>query len=241
MIVGGVVPAGVGVALRWATVWAANDERLVGLARLGADPVRRWSLVGAAVVTVGLATRAAWEPPASVVLPFLALALVVVAVPELPLRWRRLGGELGLVIEVAGIQRAVFADMAGESFFWLAQWYVVLTAVIAALRYVAQDHRTGAIWLASSAGMGTLTGLAVAFSADGAQQIWLLVVFAALVGAGVAVGERRFTMWGAIGVLACVLWAVRAYPYLLLGALGLALIGFAVWWLVRSPRGTLLP
>ncbi|MGN6404244.1 hypothetical protein [Sinomonas sp.] len=240
-LVGGVLPAGIGMALRWATIWAAADERLAGLARLGADPVRRWSLVGSAVVALGLAARAAWEPPASPVLPFLALALVALTVPELPLRWRRLATELGMVVVVAAIQRALFAGRMGESPFWLAQWYIVLAASIAGLRYVSIQARAGAIWLTTAASMATLTGLAVAFTADGAQQVWLLVVFAGLVGAGLAVGERRFTAWGAIGVLACVLWAVRAYPYLLLGALGLALIGFAVWWLVRSPRGTLLP
>jgi hypothetical protein len=240
-LVGGVLPAGIGLALRWATVWAVSDERLAGLARLGADPVRRWSLVGSAVVALGLAAHAAWEPPASPILPFLALALVGLTVPELPIRRRRVAAELGMVIVVAAIQRALFAGRMTESPFWLAQWYVVLAAVVAGMRYFSSQVRAGAIWLGAAASMATLTGLAVAFSADGPQQVWLLVVFAGLVGTGVAVGDRRFTAWGAIGVLACVLWAIRAYPYLLLGALGLALIGFAVWWLVRSPRGTLLP
>ncbi|WP_138414238.1 hypothetical protein [Sinomonas gamaensis] len=240
-LVGGVLPAGIGLALRWATVWAAADERLVGLARLGADPVRRWSLVGSAVVALGLAARAAWAPPASPVLPFLALALVALTVPELAPRWRRIAAELGTVLVVAAIQRALFAGRTGESPFWLAQWYVVVAAVVAGVRYFSSQVRAGAIWLAAAASMATVAGLAVAFSADGPQQVWLLVVFAGLVGTGVVVGERRFSVWGALGVLACVLWAVRAYPYLLLGALGLALIGCAVWWLVRSPRGTLLP
>jgi hypothetical protein len=83
--------------------------------------------------------------------------------------------------------------------------------------------------------------LAAAVGADAPQQVWLLVAFAVLTAGGLVVGERAFTVWGTVGVIACVLWAVRAYPYLLLGVLGLALIGAAVWWLVRTPRGTLLP
>lgn len=241
VLVGGVVPAGVGLAVRWGVVWATGDDRLAALARLGADPVRRWSLAGAAATALLMTARLCWEPPAAPVLPFLAVALVGLAVSEVPLASRRLTAELGLVVVVAAVQRAVFAGTAGESAFWLAQWYVVLAAVVALLRYIGHDQRLGAVWLATSAGLATLTGFVVALSADTPQQVWLLVAFAGLVGAGVAAGDRRFTGWGAIGVLACVLWAVRAYPYLLLGALGLALIGFAVWWLVRAPRGTLLP
>jgi hypothetical protein len=241
VLVGGVLPAGVGIAVRWGVAWAGQEERLVALARLGADPVRRWSLAGTAGVALLIAGRLSWEPPAVPVLPFLAIALVGLAVSEVASASRRLTAELGLVVVVAAIQRAVFAGSAGESAFWLAQWYVVLAAVVALMRYIAHDQRLGAVWLASSAALATLGGFVVALSADAPQQVWLLVAFAGLVGAGVTVGDRRFTGWGALGVLTCVLWAVRAYPYLLLGALGLALIGFAVWWLVRAPRGTLLP
>jgi hypothetical protein len=82
--------------------------------------------------------------------------------------------------------------------------------------------------------------VAAAFASDTPEQVWLLVAFAVLTAVRLVTAEKPFTVWGSLGVLACVLWAVRAYPYLLLAALGLALIGAAVWWLVRAPRGTLL-
>ncbi|MDQ4501821.1 hypothetical protein [Sinomonas sp. ASV322] len=244
VLVGGAIPAGIGIALRWAVVWAREDAARLGpLVALASDPVRRGALAVTGVLILAAAARIAWEPPAVVVLPGLALAVGAVVVPELPRSTRRLGAELGSVLGVAAIQRAIFAGDDTASFFWLAQWYVVLGYILALLRYYARSRRPGRWWLAGAAGAGSLTALWIAFDAesDSAQQVWLLVVFAVLVAAGVVTTERRFTAWGALGVLACVLWAARAYPYVLLGVLGLALIGAVVWWLVRSPRGTLLP
>lgn len=241
-LVGGLVPAGVGVGLRWMAVRADDGAPLAeSLRSLAVEPVRRWSVAGAAGLALLLAARAVWEPPAAVVLPVLAAALAALVVAELPPRARRLGAELGAVLVTAALERAVFAGHGDVSVFWLAQWYVVLGAVLAALRYSAGQRRPGRVWLAAAAGLVSLSGLAAAVGADAPQQVWLLVAFAVLTAGGLVVGERAFTVWGAVGVIACVLWAVRAYPYLLLGVLGLALIGAAVWWLVRTPRGTLLP
>ncbi|WP_415854834.1 hypothetical protein, partial [Sinomonas sp. G460-2] len=127
------------------------------------------------------------------------------------------------------------------SLFWLAQWYVVLGAVVAAARYFAGQRPPATAWLGAAAGLASLSGLEAALTADMPQQVWLLVAFAVLTATGLMAGGRAFTLWGAAGVLVCVLWAVRAYPYLLLAILGLALIGAGVWWLARTPRGTLLP
>ncbi|MEA5453483.1 hypothetical protein SPF06_01985 [Sinomonas sp. JGH33] len=244
MLVGGAVPAGVGILLRWAVIWARADAARLGIiVSLAAEPVRRWTLVASCALVLAAAARIAWEPPAVVVLPGLALAGGALVVPELRRSGRRLGAELGAVLLVAAIQRALFAGDDEASVFWLAQWYVVLGLVVALLRYYGRSRRGGRSWLAGSAALASLSALWLAFDArvDTAQQAWSLVVFAALVAVGVATTERRFTAWGAAGVVACVLWAARAYPYVLLGVLGLALLGAVVWWLVRSPRGTLLP
>ncbi|HKU09924.1 MAG TPA: hypothetical protein VJQ61_01670 [Sinomonas sp.] len=240
LLVGGLVPAGVGLALRWTAVWLKDDEHLTApLVQLAMDPVRRWSLAAVMGLALVLPALASWHLPAAHLLPGLAAALVVLVVSEVPARWRRPSAELGAVVVLAATQRAVFAG-DDPSLFWLVQWYVVAAALVALLRYIARDRRVGQRWLAGAAGIASFVGLVSAPEADTARQIWLLVVFVGLTVSGLAAADRRFTAWGGVGVLACVLWAVRAYPYLLLAALGLALVGAAVWWLLRASRGTLL-
>ncbi|GEB63359.1 hypothetical protein SAT01_08070 [Sinomonas atrocyanea] len=243
VLMGTLTPAAIGLALRWSARWPGDaGRRLETAARFAAEPIRRWSLAGVAAAALVLSARAAWDPPAVVLVPVLAAALVAMVVPELPARVRRLGLEAGVVLLVAAVQRAVFAGDEEPSAFWLAQWYAVGAAVIALLRYyVGRQVRAARIWLEGSAALLSLSGIWVAATAgDNAQQVWLLIAFAVLTLAGLVLGERRFTAWGAVGVVACVLWSVRAYVYALLGILGLALIAAAVWWLERRPRGTLL-
>jgi hypothetical protein len=243
MLIGTLAPAATGLALRWSELWPGDAGlRLETAARFAAEPIRRWSLAGVAVAALVLSAQAVWDPPAVVLVPVLAAALVAVVVPELPARVRRLGLEAGAVLLVAAVQRAVFAETEEPSTFWLAQWYVVAAGAVALLRYYAgRQVSVGRAWLEGSAALLSLTGIwVVATAGDNAQQVWLLVAFAVLTLAGLVLGERRFTVWGAAGVVACVLWSVRAYVYALLGVLGLALIAAAVWWLARRPRGTLL-
>ncbi|KHL05475.1 hypothetical protein [Sinomonas humi] len=244
LLVGGLIPAGVGLALRWAPLWLRGDEHLTApVVQLAIDPVRRWSLAAGAGLALILPALASWDRPAAHLLPALAAALVALVVSEVPQRWRRASAELGSVVVLAATQRAVFADDE-PSMYWLVQWYVAAAAVIALLRYIAGDRRNGRRvgqrWLTVAAGTASFVGLVSAPEADAARQIWLLLVFVGLTVAGLAAADRRFAAWGGVGVLACVLWAVRAYPYLLLAALGLALVGAAVWWLLRASRGTLL-
>jgi hypothetical protein len=241
VLVGGLLPAGVWLALRWAPVWMRGDEEPSPfLIALSARAARRWSIVAMAGAALLLAARTTWEPPAVHLLPGIAAALAGLVVSEVPVAVRRHAVEVGGVVVLASVQRAVFAETAELSLFWLIQWYVVALGVIALLRYITRHRRVGRIWLAASAAGASLAGLSGAIEADAPQQVWLLLAFVALTIAGLAATERLFTVWGGLGVLACVLWAVRAYPYLLLAALGLALIGATVWWLVRAPRGTLL-
>lgn len=242
VMAGTLVPAAAALALRWSAHWPGTaGEHVEAVAAFEAMPVRRWSLAGVAAAALALSARVSWEPPAAVVLPYLAVALVAVVVTELPLRFRRLGAEAGAFVVAAALQRALFAEVADVSVFWLAQWYVVLAAVVALLRYyVRRSIVAGRAWLEGSAALLSLTGMWTLFSGDNSQQVWLLVAFAVLTLAGVVLNERRFTAWGAAGVVACVLWSVRAYVYALLAVLGLAIIAAAVWWLARRPRGTLL-
>ena len=81
----------------------------------------------------------------------------------------------------------------------------------------------------------SLSGLGVVFGGTGAQQLWVLVLLALLLLAGLGLGDRLFVWWGAAGVAACILWAMRQYTFALLALIAVGLIVVAVW---RLNRGT---
>jgi hypothetical protein len=117
----------------------------------------------------------------------------------------------------------------------VAQWYVVLGAVLGGWRYVSGHQRAGRFLVGAAAGLLSLGGLGVVFGGSGAQQLWVLVLLALLLAAGLVAGERLFVWWGAAGVAACILWAMRHYTFLLLAVIAVGLIAFAVWRLNRGP------
>ncbi|MEQ7739095.1 hypothetical protein, partial [Escherichia coli] len=113
--------------------------------------------------------------------------------------------------------------------FWVAQWYVLLGGLLAVLRYRTGHRRAGRFLTGAAALLLTLTGISVVFTGAGGQQLWLLVMLAALLAGGLAVGERMFVRWGAAGIAACILWAMREYTFALLALVAVGLIAFAVW------------
>ena len=173
-------------------------------------------------------------------------AAVGIAYHEAPERARRIALEVGALVLTAAVQRAaIFAldgpgRLNGRLFaglpdpFWVAQWYVVLAAVLGGLRYFSGDPGAGRFLVGAAAGLLSFSGLGVVFGGTGAQQLWVLVLLAALLVAGLVVGERLFVWWGAAGVAACILWAMRNYTFLLLAVVAVGLIVFAVWRLNRT-------
>ncbi|MET3162274.1 UNVERIFIED_ORG: hypothetical protein ABIB19_000662 [Arthrobacter sp. UYEF10] len=63
------------------------------------------------------------------------------------------------------------------------------------------------------------------------------MLLALLLVAGLGLGERLSVWWGAAGVAACILWAMRQYTFLLLAFIAVGLIVFAVWRLNRGTAG----
>ncbi len=205
------------------------------------DPVRRWSLVGGALVGLaGVAAQGLRADATSWTGAAVLAAGVGITVVEVPARWRRATAELGAVAVLAGIQRASIFSLDTRSFaglpdlFWVVQWYVLLGAAVAVLRYLAGQAAVGRTVLSVAAGLLTLSGLGIVFGGNGGQQLWVLVLLAGLLLAGLAFGERLFVWWGAAGVAACVLWAMRQYTFALLALIAVGLIAFAVWRLNRS-------
>lgn len=225
----------------------------VRLARSGplqADPVRRLSLVGAAFLGLIIVAVAGIRHDATSWVAVATLAAAVgIAYREAQARERRLVLELGALVLTAAVQRAAIFGFDGPdpirgAFgnlpdpFWVAQWYVVLAAVLGGLRHIAGSQVAGRLLVGAAAGLLSLSGLGVVFGGTGAQQLWVLVLLAALLVAGLGMGDRLFVWWGAAGVAACILWAMRQYTFVLLALIAAGLIAFAVWRLNRTSSGS---
>lgn len=226
-----------------------NTGRL-NTGRLEGDPVRRWSLAGGTFLGLILVAMAGIRHDATSWTAAAVLAAAVgIAYREAPAKSRRIALEVGALVLTAAVQRAAIFDLEGPGRpngrvlgglpdpFWVAQWYVVLGAVLGGWRYVSGHQRAGRFLLAAAAGLLSLGGLGVVFGGTGAQQLWVLVLLALLLVAGLLAGERLFVWWGAAGVAACILWSMRHYTFLLLAVIAVGLIVFAVWRLNRGSAG----
>ncbi|OFI37550.1 hypothetical protein BIU82_10410 [Arthrobacter sp. SW1] len=170
----------------------------------------------------------------------LLAAAAVIVVVEVPRKYAWPCGEAAAVLLLAAVQRALlFASGRTPDFFWAAQWFVVLGAVLAVLCYIRSrggaPGTTGARGrMIAAAALFTVSAAGTLLAGTAPQQLWVLAGFVLLLVAGLLLGERIFTWWGALGVAASVLWAMRAYAFALLALTALALIGFAVWRLNRT-------
>jgi hypothetical protein len=202
----------------------------------GQDGARKRTLVWTGVLGLATAAAAGLGPDAtSMAAAILVAAAVSVVVKEVPARGRRLAAELGAFLVTVAVQRAVLISAGQlEAPFWAVQWYVLLAAGLAALRYAAGFHLAGRILLGSAAAILGLSGLGILFGGSGGQQLWVLALHAALLLAGLLIGERLFVWWGAAGVAACLLWALRSYTFALLALIAVGLIAFALWKLARA-------
>ncbi|MFC8040075.1 hypothetical protein ACFUOZ_12030 [Paenarthrobacter sp. NPDC057355] len=159
-------------------------------------------------------------------------ALVVVEVPQG--KW--LAGEVAALASVAALQRAVlFTDGARPDWFWTVQWYVAAAAVMAGLRYIKGQRQDGLWRLCAGAGILSLTSVATIFAGTSAQQLYVLVAHVVLLVAGLVVADRMPVVWGAIGVVLSVMWALRTYAFAMLALVAVGLIVLAVWRLNRKP------
>ncbi|MFF1883252.1 hypothetical protein ACFVVC_17490 [Pseudarthrobacter sp. NPDC058196] len=237
--------AGPGVAA--VGLYAVRRARSSALAQ---DPFRRWSLAGGAFCGLLLAALAglyrdgtAWTGVGVLV------AAAAVAVVEAAPRMRRPAAELAAIVIVAAVQRAAIFEsskvrglppwpaVSQVDPFWVVQWYVLLAAVLAGLRYLTGSPTIGRRYACAAAGLLSLSGAGTVFGGDASRQLWVLVWLAVLMVAGLVLGDRLFVRWGAAGIAVCVLWAMRQYTFALLAVVAVGLIGFAVWRLSRSTAG----
>ncbi|MBB6405865.1 hypothetical protein [Arthrobacter sp. AZCC_0090] len=215
--------------------------RWSGIPSIGSQPVRRLSLAIAAGGGFALASGAGLlHDDTALAGTGLLGAAVAVACLEVPRAIRLTVAEIGSMLLLAAVQRAVlFAHGARPELFWVLQWFVVLGAVLAGLRYYAGSALDGRVRLGLAAGLLSIGGLlsivpGPAFSGTVPQHLWVLVGHAVLLLAGLLLAERMFVWWGAVGVALSIMWALRSYAFAMLAVLALALIALAVWRLNRT-------
>ncbi|MFB9164421.1 hypothetical protein [Arthrobacter psychrochitiniphilus] len=159
--------------------------------------------------------------------------VAVLACVELPTGRRRLG------MDAAVLSSALVWFWASTTYidlgvFWFVQWCALAFAVLAMIRYRAKELQGGKTMLMVAAVAASLGGLLTIVSGDTLQQVISLLVFVALLAVGMALEERIFTIWGAVGVATAVIWYLRGFTYILLALLALALIALAIWRLNRK-------
>lgn len=221
-----------------AVLYAVRWSRIRGV---GSQPVRKLSLAVAAGGGFALAAAAGLlHDDTALAGTCLLGAAVAVAFLEAPRAIRFAVAELGAVLVLAAAQRAVlFVHGTRPELFWVVQWFTVLGAVLAGLRYYAGNKLEGRIRLGLASGLLSLGGLlsivpGSVFTGTVPQQLWVLIGYAVLLLAGLVLAERMFVWWGAAGVALSVMWALRSYAFAMLAVIALALIVLAVWRLNRT-------
>ena len=199
---------------------------------------RRNSLVAAAALAVASSAAVGLGSDETSMVGFiLVVATGVLVVAEVP-HGKWVAAEVGGLVSVAALQRAVlFVDASRPDWFWAAQWYVIAGAVIAGLRYMKGQRAEGLLRLCVAAGALSLTSVGTIFSGTSSQQLYVLVAHVLLLAAGLLLAERVLVWWGAIAVALSIMWALRSYAFAMLALVALGLIVLAVWRLNRKPPG----
>ncbi|MFI2565985.1 hypothetical protein [Paenarthrobacter sp. NPDC018779] len=244
--VGGLLDAGVASPwadfLPWLVGGVGMGSLLYGLRWLGGlnvtgQPGRRASLAATTLVAYLAAAAVGLAHDSTALVGAFLLAIAGgIAAAEVP-HQKHLAAEIAAFVALVAFQRALlFVDGARPDWFWLVQWYVVTAVVLAGVRYLRGRRGDAILRLGVASGFLSLSSVATIFGGTPPQQVYVLAAHAALLGVGLLLSERLFTAWGAVGVAASVMWALRSYAFALLALVAVALIVLAVWRLNRGPR-----
>lgn len=211
-------------ATRWA--WSGGHARYAALG-------------GLADVVLGGALAQGEPFPLDVIGLALISAAAVAAVFEAPAGRRVAPAEAAFLLVAACAQRSWWIVDGPLGYFWVAQYWVVVLALVAGYHFAVRDAgrgRRGTAYLCVAAAVLTATGPTTLFADGFAEQAWTICGHAALLAFGLLSNRRLFVVWGAVGVGLAVLWYLRGFTFLLLLFVALALIATAVWRLTRIGR-----
>lgn len=124
-------------------------------------------------------------------------------------------------------------------------WLILILAVAIgfwALRFMfnsGAEHRNwrNGIWIAAAV-VFTGNSLTLVSQRTALMQLSGLLGYTALLTLGLVYNYGVFSIWGAVGITAAVLWYLRDLTYIWIGLLGLALLVAAIWQLRRTTADT---
>lgn len=146
--------------------------------------------------------------------------------------------EGGAVIATLALQRWLGYNTDADMIVY-SHWWAVTFAMLAYLRYRKdRQHFATVVWRLVIGLVFLSGGSAIKALDDGTSGSQLLFlsehVGLLLVGMFFRLHTSRLlTIWGAVGVVLALMWMLRGYTFILLTLLGLGLLIFAVWRLLR--------
>jgi len=213
-------------ALRWYVEY--EDNSVQKLQRIDVLSVSSIAIVlfGAAISMV------AWEETVAAGALMGVVGAGIVAY-EGYVRGRKELYEIALYIATFALQRLVSSVYPDANFLVYTHWWAV-TAAVGGLLALSQGKRSKAKvrGVISLVALSVPTGL-FAIDDPSKYQILFLLEHVALIVGGLLLNKKIALQWGAIGVALAMLWLLKGYGYVLLIILGLGLIGFAIWRLMK--------
>ncbi len=137
------------------------------------------------------------------------------------------------IIATAGLQRLFSLSGDYDSLIY-THWWALTIGALAGFRLFISDKQNAQNWLfVSLCVLSIPTGLKALDNPESYQFVFLMEHVVLLVVGGLF-SYRPVVLWGASGIGLAVLYWLKDQTYILLGLLGIGLIGFAVWRLLRK-------
>ncbi|MFL4473275.1 hypothetical protein ACIPVK_04700 [Paeniglutamicibacter sp. MACA_103] len=168
----------------------------------------------------------------------LLVAVFAAAALEVPSRLRETGYEGAALAGAAVIHRCWWVAVDGTGAFAALYYWIITLGLLAAYEFWRNRERNATFVLGASAALLSMAGMGTILSSSLGQQLVVLLSFTALLVFGLLTNRKIFTVWGAVGVAAAVLWFLRGFTFILLLLIAAGLIVLALWKLGKMNKGS---
>jgi hypothetical protein len=150
--------------------------------------------------------------------------------------------DVGAIIATIGLQRIVDIKVIDVNWLVYTHWWAIIIVGLA-LFYYAVDQKESAklrailalLFVSVFTGMAAL-GVGIGDEGNTGYRLIFLIEHILMLVAGLIASWKMLTVWGAVGVTLAVLWMLAGYTSILLALAALALIGAAIYALVRQSK-----
>ena len=142
--------------------------------------------------------------------------------------------EVAAIVATIALQRLIAVNFDINGLYYTHWWALIFALIAAGRRFIKQERETARMWwIGALITMSIPSGL-VALGSGGNYQMLFLLEHTGLLIAASAFNNRLTILWGVAGVALAILYWLQSYSYVLVALLGLSLIGFAIWRLMRK-------